>query len=163
MREVGALQCQSEQERSKEQYTSPLHLSCGACAYCAGTCGDASCLECDCKLTSLVDSNSTTSCGSDSVHFYTMCEIQRHNTEKSAWLVAGDDIYDATDYVNQHPGGKTSILKKTGGACDCTVDFRFHSKSGRRVWHKYHVGKVKRCPGPHGNGHSDRKWWMVWL
>ena len=159
-REVDARQSQTE--RAKIQYIAPLHLSCGACTYCTDMCGNATCVECDCKLTSL-DSGSTASCGSDSVRYYTMCEIRRHNTEESAWLVVGDDIYDATTYVNQHPGGKTSILKKAGGACDCTEDLRFHSKSGRRVWLKYRVGKVKRCPSPHGNYHSDRCWWMFWL
>ena len=91
-----------------------------------------------------------------------MCEIQRHNTEESCWLVAGDTIYDATSYISQHPGGATSILKKSGGVADCSEDLMFHSKSGRRVWNQYIVGKVKKCPGPDGQGDGEKQWWMFW-
>jgi cytochrome b involved in lipid metabolism len=93
-----------------------------------------------------------------------MCEIRRHNTEQSCWLVAGDTIYDATSYISQHPGGATSILKKSGGVADCSEDLMFHSKNGRKVWKKYVVGKVKKCPGPDGSlqGDVDKHWWMFW-
>jgi hypothetical protein len=159
-REVDARRV-SRSEEVKERFITPLHLSCGACAYCADTCSDAACVECA-RMVGRHEPHSSRIRGCDSIRCFTMCEIQRHNKEKSAWLVAGDDIYDATNYVNQHPGGKVSILKKSGGAWDCTEDFYFHSKGGRSVWKKYHVGKVKQCPGPHGNANS-RQWWMFWM
>ena len=110
---------------------------------------------------SLVPSSDTMSCESCSPRYYSMYEISRHNTEESAWLVAGDEIYDATFYLNQHPGGRTSILRKAGGACDCTEDFEFHSKKGRKLWQKYKIGMVKRYPGQ--EGYVDRQWWMFWI
>jgi cytochrome b involved in lipid metabolism len=161
MREIDARR-ESWSQPVKEYMTKPLHSACGACTSCSDTCGDSSCLECDRKITNM-ESVSTTSGGSDSVHYFTMCEIKRHQTKDSAWLVVGDDVYDATTYVNQHPGGETSILNKAGGACDCTQDFHFHSKRGRAVWKKYHVGKVKRCPGHDGRALNDRQWWMFWM
>lgn len=121
---------------------SPLHLACtsDACDECMKTvafsrpCGGAS-------------------------RCYTLCEVRRHSTGESAWLVAGDDIYDATEYLNsnQHPGGKVSILKKAGGVADCAEDLHFHSRNGRKMWQKYHVGKLVPCKGLH-----ERQWWQFW-
>lgn len=151
IREVDAPHRLSEQQEQYKSLSGPLHSSCGACVYCADRCDNP-----DSKLA--LDSNDKLPCCG--TQFYTMCEIRKHNTADSAWLVVGSDIYDVTDYISQHPGGKTSILKKSGGAFDCTEDFQFHSKHGRGVWQQYHVGKVKRCPGSLDN---NRQWWMFWI
>jgi cytochrome b involved in lipid metabolism len=95
------------------------------------------------------------------LHYYTRYEIQHHNTEASAWIVAGDDIYDVTDYVEHHPGGKYSLMKKIGGGVDCTKDLMFHSKSGQNYWKKYLIGKITKSPSK--NGHIIAKeWWKFW-
>ena len=121
-------------------------------------CGDSCRYCCSCeyqKLDSRERINTRQNC-----QYFTRCQIRRHNTMNSAWLVAGDKIYDATKYLNQHPGGEASILKKAGGACDCTEDLKFHSKRGRKEWDKYFVGKVKPCPG---SPDETRNWWMFWM
>jgi nitrate reductase (NAD(P)H) len=91
-----------------------------------------------------------------------MCEIARHNTADSCWLLVGDVIYDATSYMqqHQHPGGAASILKKSGGAVDCTMDFNFHSKNGKKTWQKYRVGKLQKCPGLHPQP-DEKQWWKI--
>jgi cytochrome b involved in lipid metabolism len=97
----------------------------------------------------------------NTLHYYTRFEIQRHNTEASAWIVAGDNIYDVTDYVEHHPGGKYSLMKKIGGGVDCTKDLMFHSKSGQNHWKKYLVGKITKSPSK--NGHIiEKEWWKFW-
>ena len=155
----------SSSSLTKEISKRALHTApCGACCHCSDTCHDASCVHCDQKLRRLGHSHSSSS-GSDSLQSYTMCEIQRHNTADSCWLLVGDTIYDATSYMaqNNHPGGATSILKKSGGAVDCTMDFNFHSKGGKKQWQKYRVGKLRKCSGPNGNHHGEEKqWWMFW-
>eukprot|EP00980_Cylindrotheca_fusiformis_P001995 scaffold443_cov125-Cylindrotheca_fusiformis.AAC.44 len=95
----------------------------------------------------------------DGVRYFTMCQVRRHNNINSAWLLVGDKIYDATEYLHIHPGGKTSILRKAGGAYDCSEDFRFHSKSGRRLWQKFFIGKLRPCAG----SPEDRQWWQFWM
>jgi len=89
---------------------------------------------------------------------YTLCEIRRHQSPQSAWLVAGGYVYDATDYIKMHPGGETSILKKCGGGCDCTQDLLFHSVKGQQLWKKYKIGKVRPCC----SSPEDKTWWMFW-
>jgi cytochrome b involved in lipid metabolism len=92
---------------------------------------------------------------------------------QSAWIVAGQDIYDVTEYMNIHPGGSTSLLKKSGGLVDCTRDLNFHSKRGQKLWQQYHVGKVIPCPSqanqsPHNNKPGNNMvavggdWWKFW-
>jgi cytochrome b involved in lipid metabolism len=150
---------------TKEASNRALHTApCGACFHCSDTCHDATCVDCEHKLMRLEPSHSSTSssCGSDGLQSYTMCEIKRHNTAESCWLLVGNIIYDATSYMaqNEHPGGATSILKRSGGAVDCTIDFNFHSKGGKRTWQKYRVGKLRKCPSHHQG--EEKQWWMFW-
>ena len=134
--------------------------SCTACPYCSDSCGNPSCVSCDRKLNEM-ERLSAGPCGRDCARGFTMCEIKRHNTIDSAWLLVGETVYDATTYMKQHPGGERSILKKSGGVVDCAQDFKFHSKKGQKLWGKYIVGKVVKCPGP-AIDHEEKQWWMFW-
>lgn len=129
--------------------------TCDACPRCSDVCGDENCMACREKtLTSLRGNRQN--CSNEPS--YTMCEVRRHANAHSAWLVVGDNIYDATDYMSMHPGGAHSILKKCGGVCDCTADLNFHSKNGKKVWEKYKIGKLRPC----GHQQEDKTWWMFW-
>ena len=35
-----------------------------------------------------------------------MEEVEEHNNEKSAWFVHEGSVYDATPFLDEHPGGK---------------------------------------------------------
>ena len=77
---------------------------------------------------------------------YTMCQLQRHNHAGSAWILVGKTIYDVTPYIRSHPGGMETILRKSGGAADCTEDLHFHSKRAQKEWRKFKVGLMRDCP-----------------
>jgi len=77
---------------------------------------------------------------------YTMCQIRKHNHANSAWILVGDTIYDATPYIRNHPGGMVAILRKSGGAVDCTEDLSFHSKRAQKEWKRFKVGTLRPCP-----------------
>jgi len=115
----------------------------------------------DAGAVSLVSEWSSSSGNSFRLHYYTRLEILRHNTESSAWIVAGDDVYDVTDYVEHHPGGKYSIMKKVGGAVDCTRDLLFHSKSGQKYWKQFLIGKITKNPSKNGVP-VEKEWWKFW-
>mmetsp|Transcript_20249 Transcript_20249/g.29273 ORF Transcript_20249/g.29273 Transcript_20249/m.29273 type:complete len:189 (-) Transcript_20249:215-781(-) len=130
--------------------------SCDACSFCADICGDDHCATCQSdNLFRNKKSNNNNSFlehrptlpffGCDKEKYYTLCQVRRHCTAESAWLLVGDTIYDATTYIAKHPGGTRSILKKSGGRVDCTVDFEFHSKKARNMWKSYKVGKLRPC------------------
>mmetsp|Transcript_14137 Transcript_14137/g.32067 ORF Transcript_14137/g.32067 Transcript_14137/m.32067 type:complete len:164 (+) Transcript_14137:73-564(+) len=79
---------------------------------------------------------------------YTWCQVRRRVLEGSLWLVAHGNIYDASGYVDEHPGSVEAILKKVGE--DCSEDFDFHTSASRRKeWASVRVGRVVKC-GPGG-------------
>ncbi len=44
-------------------------------------------------------------------------------------------IYDVTDFIHIHPGGKTSLFLKN--LKDCSADYKFHSKNAKQTWNNY--------------------------
>jgi len=126
---------------------------CDACPDCDDVCDKEGCMACQEKTRKRCPSSPV--CSGEPA--YTMCQIRRHRTTDSAWLVADGYVYDATTYMNLHPGGINSILRKCGGTCDCTADLNFHSVKGRKLWKKYRVGRVRPCCQ-----HEGKPWWMIW-
>ena len=54
-------------------------------------------------------------------------ELEKHNNPQDLWLVIDNKVYDVTEYMNKHPGGKNSILKHAG--TDATkVFYQIHEK-----------------------------------
>lgn len=139
--------------------SQPLHMNCEACPSCIDQSRISPCRFCMGNEDGVLKSVKT--CGSTPMRYYTPCQVQQHDSSNSAWLVAGDDIYDATEYISMHPGGKNSILKKAGGAVDCTEDLNFHSKAGKKIWKKYHVGKLTACPSNQVLLPA-KEWWQFW-
>ena len=139
-------------------------VQCDACPCCRDTCNDAnSCTSCQKKLNatamprmgsspnlrslfSIICSGESPENSSSAQNTYTMCQLKRHNHAESAWILVGDTIYDATPYIRSHPGGTETILRKSGGAADCTEDMRFHSGRARKEWKKFKVGTLVACP-----------------
>jgi hypothetical protein len=140
---------------------------CDACVDCPDTCGQPQCLPCTYKAEEAEHSCCPVVKGKDKNGCYTMCQVRRHNHAESAWLVAGDAIYDVTSYMNSHPGGVESILRKAGGAQDCSKDLLFHSKAGIKAWKKYKVGKLRDCKCDTEDSSVDEEmkqhWWMDWF
>ena len=81
---------------------------------------------------------------------FTPCEISKHNNISDCWIVAGNNVYDATSFLYSHPGGIKSILRYSGGRKDCTEDLMFHSQSARGIWERYKVGTLVECRGEAG-------------
>ncbi|KAL1977937.1 hypothetical protein VTN31DRAFT_796 [Thermomyces dupontii] len=44
----------------------------------------------------------------------TVQEIAKHNTSSDCWLVINGQVWDLTDFLEQHPGGSAIILKYAG-------------------------------------------------
>ncbi|KAK7754860.1 hypothetical protein SLS62_003174 [Diatrype stigma] len=52
---------------------------------------------------------------------FTRAEVAKNNTEDSLWFIIDSKVYDATEFVDAHPGGE-SVLRQVGGQ-DATTDF----------------------------------------
>ena len=44
-------------------------------------------------------------------------EVQQHNTEKDAWIIHRGKVYDVSEFLESHPGGKVILLAYSGLRC----------------------------------------------
>ena len=59
-------------------------------------------------------------------------EISRHNTKDDCWVVVDGVVYDMTEFLDDHPGGKRLPVKHSGR--DVTEIWNsFHGKQCRLV------------------------------
>lgn len=60
----------------------------------------------------------------------TATEVARHTTENDCWVIVNNGIYDVTQYVPQHPGGKGKIVPLCG--TDATSAFEGQHAGDRK-------------------------------
>eukprot|EP00904_Undaria_pinnatifida_P004551 jgi/Undpi1/14097/HiC_scaffold_9.g03748.m1 len=89
---------------------------------------------------------------------YTLCEVRRRKLTGACWVVSQGSVYDVTGALEDHPGGKRSVLRNAGGR-DCEEDFFFHSKAAKKQWRQYRIGSLVRCKGEPGTegGEGDER------
>lgn len=85
---------------------------------------------------------------------YTPCEVRRRKITGACWIVSQGSVYDVTAALEDHPGGKRSVLRNAGGK-DCAEDFFFHSKAAKRQWRQYRIGSLVACRGEMADGDGD--------
>ena len=49
-------------------------------------------------------------------------EVAKHNNDKDCWVIIHGRAYDVTEFKNEHPGGKSIILKYAGKDATETYD-----------------------------------------
>ncbi|CAK69152.1 unnamed protein product (macronuclear) [Paramecium tetraurelia] len=71
-------------------------------------------------------------------------KVQQHNTQKDAWIVLQDNIYDVSYYIEKHPGGREQILRGVGK--DATFLFLQHHPwvNFHYILEKFQVGYLVR-------------------
>jgi len=74
---------------------------------------------------------------------YSLDEVRKHNTEKSAWIVIDGYVHDVTEFAGDHPGGRKYILNNAGRDASKTfVNSKIHSHSdkARILLARYRIG-----------------------
>jgi cytochrome b involved in lipid metabolism len=73
---------------------------------------------------------------------YTKEEVIEHKTINDCWIIIKNKVYNITDYLTIHPGGKNILLQCAGK--DCTEYFNSinHSKKANIELKKYYIGEL---------------------
>lgn len=80
---------------------------------------------------------------------YSPEEIERHDSHESSWFIHDGNVYDATKFLKEHPGGAESILIVAGA--DATDDFNaIHSARAKGMIKQYIIGRVGKSTGGDG-------------
>ncbi|CAF5160986.1 unnamed protein product, partial [Rotaria sp. Silwood1] len=88
-------------------------------------------------------------------------ELSQHNKDGDAWFAINGHVYDASEYLKDHPGGSDSIILASGA--DASDDFlAIHSDAAKAMLVKYHIGiletnslKNNVINGKHMNSERD--------
>ncbi|KAJ1484527.1 NAD(P)H-nitrate reductase [Baffinella frigidus] len=77
----------------------------------------------------------------DGARMISMKEVEQHQAEDDAWIVVRGKVYDATPYLEKHPGGSASITMNSGA--DATEDFEaVHSTKAWKLLEDFYIGEL---------------------
>eukprot|EP00757_Euglenozoa_sp_SAG-D1_P017963 gene17962-5670_t len=72
------------------------------------------------------------------------CPVKpRHEILYGLWFFIEGNVYDATEFADEHPGGVDPLLENTGA--DATASFQAvpHSKAAVAMLEKYYIGDLE--------------------
>ncbi|KAL7979673.1 hypothetical protein Chor_004831 [Crotalus horridus] len=74
--------------------------------------------------------------------FFTLAEVAKRSTDREAWLVIHDRVYDVTRFLDEHPGGDKVLLEQAGR--DATESFEDvgHSMDAKEMLKQYLIGEI---------------------
>lgn len=78
---------------------------------------------------------------------FTYQDVAEHNTKKDLYLVIHDVVYDATKFVDEHPGGEEVLLDVAGQDSTEAFEDVGHSDEARETLEALKVGTLKRKAG----------------
>lgn len=76
---------------------------------------------------------------------YSMEEVRQHNSVESAWFVNKGRVFDVTEFVSRHPGGRNVLLPKFGNdVTEIMQDPQIHKHTAfaHNMMKKYCIGKL---------------------
>jgi cytochrome b involved in lipid metabolism len=95
---------------------------------------------------------------------FTGCDVAALATPACCWFWAYSSVYDASAFLQHHPGGPDALLRHAGQ--DCSTDFDFHGPDAHKLWREYRVGRFRACEGHPGRGWgwlTSLLWEMGWM
>ena len=78
----------------------------------------------------------------------TQPELESRIAQGQLLLLVDDRVYDATDYLYDHPGGAGSIAKRADGRTNCKRDYEFHSSNAHGQWTEHQVAVLVKTRKP---------------
>lgn len=74
---------------------------------------------------------------------FSLEEVSYHTDMSSCWIVIQDKVYDLTNFLDEHPGGREIMLEHAG--LDATTVFQDigHSAEAKKILAKYYIGELR--------------------
>ncbi|GAD98280.1 cytochrome b5, putative [Paecilomyces variotii No. 5] len=75
---------------------------------------------------------------------FTPADVASHNNpEKGLYIIVDSDVYDVTEFINEHPGG-SKILKRVAGKDASKQFWKYHNQNVlKKYGPKLKIGEVK--------------------
>lgn len=86
-----------------------------------GTTGSGAAVPAQASTATAVQSESAPASKSNDSAVYTLDDVSKHNTPEDCWVVVDGGVYNVTDFLEDHPGGKRAITIYAGK--DATEQF----------------------------------------
>jgi len=78
---------------------------------------------------------------------YTYEDVKANDKKSALWMVIHDKVYDATKFVDEHPGGEEVMLDVAGQDATEAFEDVGHSDEAREILEGLLVGDLERKPG----------------
>jgi NAD(P)H-flavin reductase/cytochrome b involved in lipid metabolism/truncated hemoglobin YjbI len=89
----------------------------------------------------VVEAPATIKEGSSSTRYFTAEEVAKHTERQDCCFIYKNKVYDATPFMDDHPGGAESILLTAGE--DATEEFdSLHSEKAIKMLEDYYIGEL---------------------
>ena len=80
---------------------------------------------------------------------FTWQEVRRHNTAESLWVAVDGKVYDVTNFLESHPGGKEFLLLGAGrDLTDLLQCYHPFTDKPKKVLQKYLIGELTSFEHP---------------
>ena len=73
---------------------------------------------------------------------YTVDEVSFHDNENDAWIIINGDVYDITDFLEEHPGGKMILMSVLGEDATDFFEELHNEKILKEYGNKYKIGTI---------------------
>ncbi len=90
------------------------------------------------------------------MRLYSRGEVAQHNKDDDLWIIIDEYVYDVTEWLNFHPGGRDILIFLAGK--DATEHFKEigHSQYAQEKMKQFRVGYVAHKQRFTGSEYEDR-------
>ncbi len=68
--------------------------------------------------------------------------VAQHNTAADCWVTYGNTVYNVTDYLNSHPGGRDRIIPYCGSDIAAAFAAQGHSNTATSILNGLAIGTI---------------------